>query len=63
MSEVFNRRGHSLEVYTFFVRIKFIKTPRLRIRLTAQENADLVTFTEEILARGRGSTRLSKLDL
>ena len=63
LSEVFNRRGHLLEVYTFFVRIKFIKTPRLRIGLTARENADLLTFTEEILVCGRGSTRLSKIDL
>ena len=32
-TEMFNRRGHLLEVHFLFIRTKFIRTPRLRIGL------------------------------
>ena len=75
--EVFNRRGHLLEVHFLFIGKKFIRTPRLRIGLVFYNISWSTKFElERTLSfkrtdrkmnfkhyfRGRSSTSFAKID-
>ena len=76
-TEMFNRRGHLLEVHILFMRTKFIRTPRLRIGLAFYNISWSTKFElERTLSfkradrkmnfkhyfRGRGGTSFAKID-